>query len=55
MLEEANQPCVVPLPNKCNLKDLKFNNILRAKQSAPEGWEEVIRLSLKKIDINLMG
>ena len=55
MLEEANQPCVVPLPNKCNLKDLKFNNILRAKQCAPEGWEEVIRLSLKKIDINLMG
>ena len=54
MLEEANQPCVVPLPNKCNLKDLKFNNILRAKQCAPEGWEEVIRLSLKKIEINLM-
>ena len=55
MLEEANQPCVVPLPNKCNLKDLSFHNVLRAKQCAPEGWEEVIRLSLKKIDINLMS
>jgi len=55
MLKEANQPCVVPLPNKNNLNDLKMNNILRAKQCAPDGWEEVIRLSLKKININLIG
>ena len=55
MLKEANQPCVVPLPNKNNLNNLKMNNILRAKQCAPEGWEEVIRLSLKKININMIG
>jgi mannosyl-3-phosphoglycerate phosphatase family protein len=55
MLKEANQPCVVPLPNKSNLNNLKIHNILRAKQCAPEGWEEVIRLSLKKININLIG
>jgi hypothetical protein len=46
---------VVPLPNKNNLNNLKMNNILRAKQCSPEGWEEVIRLSLKKININMIG
>jgi mannosyl-3-phosphoglycerate phosphatase family protein len=55
MLKEAHQPCVVPLPNKNNLDNLEIKNILRAKQCAPEGWEEVIRSSLKRLNINLAG
>ena len=55
MLEQSNQPCVIPLPNRDNLIDLKIKNIIRAKQCAPKGWEEIVKFSLKKININLAG
>ena len=55
MLEQSNQPCVIPLPNRDNLIDLEMKNLLRAKKCAPEGWEEVVISSLKKINVNLVG
>ena len=53
MLNACDQPCVIPLPNKKNLSYLKDQKIIRATQTAPKGWEEVVRASLKKINIDL--
>ena len=55
MLKISDQPCVIPLPNKKNLNHLKGQKIIRATQSAPRGWEEVVRASLKKINFELEG
>ena len=55
MLNVCDQPCVIPLPNKNNLSHLKDHKIIRATQSAPMGWEEVVRASLKKINFELEG
>ena len=55
MLKQSDQPCIIPLPNKDNLIDLEMKNIIRAKKYAPKGWEEVIKSSLKKININFVG
>ena len=55
MLNVSDQPCVIPLPNKKNLNYLKGQKIIRATQSAPRGWEEVVRASLKKINFELEG
>ena len=55
MLNVCDQPCVIPLPNKKNLCHLKDHKIIRATQSAPLGWEEVVRASLKKINFELEG
>ena len=55
MLKVCDQPCVIPLPNKNNLCHLKDHKIIRATQSAPLGWEEVVRASLKKINFELKG
>ena len=55
MLNVCDQPCIIPLPNKNNLYHLKDNKIIRATQSAPLGWEEVVRASLKKIKFELEG
>ena len=49
------KPDRIPLPNKNNLCHLKDQNIIRATQSAPQGWEEVVRASLKKINFELEG
>ena len=55
MLNVSDQPCIIPLPNRNNLCNLKDQNIIRATQSAPQGWEEVVRASLKKINFELEG
>ena len=55
MLMQSDQPCVIPLPNRNNLINLKIKNILRAKKCAPKGWEEDIKSSLKKINMHLIG
>jgi len=55
MLKVSDQPCIIPLPNKNNLRNLKNLKIIRATQSAPQGWEEVVRASLKKINFELEG
>ena len=55
MLKLSDQPCIIPLPNKENLIDFEMQNIIRAKNYAPKGWEEVIKSSLKKINLNLVG
>ncbi len=55
MLNVSDQPCIIPLPNKNNLCHFKDQNIIRATQSAPQGWEEVVRASLKKINFELEG
>ncbi len=55
MLDVSDQPCIIPLPNKNNLSHLKNQKIIRATQSAPQGWEEVVRASLKKINFELEG
>ena len=55
MLNVSDQPCIIPLPNKNNLCHLKGQKIIRATQSAPQGWEEVVRASLKKINFELKG
>ena len=54
MLDVSDQPCIIPLPNKKNLRHLKIK-IIRATQTAPQGWEEVVRTSLKKINFELEG
>ncbi len=55
MLNLSDQPCIIPLPNKKNLCYLNDKKIIRATQSAPQGWEEVVRASLKKINFQLQG
>jgi len=55
MLNNCDQPCVIPLPGNRNLTELKDHKIIRATKSAPEGWEEVVRTSLKKINFDLEG
>ena len=55
MLKQADQPCIIPLPNKENLIDFEMQNIIRAKNYAPKGWEEVVKSSLKKINVNFVG
>ncbi len=55
MLNVSDQPCIIPLPNKKNLCHLKDKKIIRATQSAPQGWEEVVRASLNKINFELEG
>ena len=55
MLNVSDQPCIIPLPNKNNLCHLIDQNIIRASKSAPQGWEEVVRASLKKINFELEG
>jgi mannosyl-3-phosphoglycerate phosphatase family protein len=55
MLNVSDQPCIIPLPNKKNLFHLKDKKIIRATQTAPQGWEEVVRASLKKINFELEG
>ena len=55
MLNVSDQPCIIPLPKKNNLNHMKDQNIIRATQSAPQGWEEVVRASLKKINFELEG
>ena len=55
MLNDCDQPCVIPLPGNRNLIELKDHKIIRATKSAPEGWEEVVRTSLKKINFDLEG
>ena len=55
MLKQADQPCIIPLPNKDNLIDFEIQNIIRAKNYAPKGWEEVVKSSLKKINVNFVG
>ena len=53
MLNVCDQPCVIPLPNRKNLSFLKDQKLIRATQTAPKGWEEVVRASLKKINFKL--
>ncbi len=53
MLNVSDQPCIIPLPNKKNLYHLNDKKIIRATQPAPQGWEEVVRASLKKINFEL--
>ena len=55
MLNVSDQPCIIPLPNKKSLCLLKDKKIIRATQTAPQGWEEVVRASLKKINFELEG
>ena len=55
MLNACDQPCVIPLPNRKNLSFLKDQKLIRATQTAPKGWEEVVRASLKKINFELEG
>ena len=55
MLNVCDQPCVIPLPNRKNLSFLKDQKLIRATQTAPKGWEEVVRASLKKINFELEG
>ena len=55
MLNVSDQPCIIPLPNKKNLCLLNDKKIIRATQTAPQGWEEVVRASLKKINFELEG
>ena len=55
MLKQSDQPCIIPLPSKDNLIDFEMPNIIRAKNYAPKGWEEVVKSSLKKINVNFVG
>ena len=53
MLVLSNQPCVVPLPDQENLKNLKIKKVIRANQVAPDGWKEVVLKSLDRINFKL--
>ena len=53
MLALSNQPCVVPLPDHQNLKNLKIKKVIRANQVAPDGWKEVVLKSLDRINFKL--
>ena len=52
MLKSSNIPCLVFndkfKKNKINIKDC-----LVSKKSSPEGWEEVVKLALEKINIKV--
>ena len=48
MLKNSDIPCLVK-NDKFISKDLQIKNLIISKQSAPEGWEEVVKLALEKI------
>ena len=48
MLKNSDIPCLVK-NNKFINKDLQIKNLIISKQTAPEGWVEVVKLALEKI------
>ena len=48
MLKNSDIPCLVK-NNKFINKDLQIKNLIISKQTAPEGWVEIVKLALEKI------
>ena len=48
MLKNSDVPCLVKNDKFIN-KDLQIKNLIISKQTAPEGWVEVVKLALEKI------
>ena len=48
MLKNSDIPCLVKNDKFIN-KDLQIKNLIISKQTAPEGWVEVVKLALEKI------
>ena len=48
MLKNSDIACLV-FNEKFKLDTLNINNCLVSKKSAPEGWEEVVKMALEKI------
>ena len=48
MLKNSDIPCLV-FNDKFTMEKININNCLVSKKSAPEGWEEVVKLALDKI------
>ena len=48
MLKNSDIPCLV-FNDKFTLETININNCLVSKKSAPEGWEEIVKLALDKI------
>ncbi len=49
MLKISDIPCLVKNDKFIN-KDLQIKNLIISKQTAPEGWVEVVKLALEKIE-----
>ena len=50
MLKNSEIPCLVKNDKFVN-KDLKIINLIKSKQPAPDGWAEVVKLALEKINL----
>ena len=50
MLKNSEIPCLVKNDKFIN-KNLKITNLIVSKQSAPEGWAEIVKLALEKIKL----
>ena len=48
MLKNSDIPCLV-FNDKFTMEKINIDNCLVSKNSAPEGWEEVVKLALDKI------
>ena len=48
MLQNSDIPCLVKNDKFLN-KNLQIKNLIISKQSAPEGWVEIVKLALEKI------
>ena len=48
MLRNSNIACLV-FNDKFLMEPININNCLVSKQSAPLGWEEVVKMALEKI------
>ena len=49
MLRSSDIPCLV-FNDQFTLDEININNCLVSKNSAPEGWSEVIKMALEKIE-----
>ena len=48
MLQNSDIPCLVK-NDKFLKKNLQIKNLIISKQTAPEGWVEIVKLALEKI------
>ena len=52
MLKKSDFPCLV-FNDKFTLDEIPINNLITTNKPSPEGWADVIKMALVKINENL--
>ena len=51
MLKNSDFPCLV-FNDKFTLDKIPINNLITTNKPSPEGWADVIKMALAKVDLN---